>query len=229
MMRATIASRSIALEMAARTRVSRNGFLPPGAATPGAGVVEIVEMQIDHAVRQRLHHLEARVGLDARQILDRDVLDQVDVAGEQRGDARAGAGDRAEDDALPGRLLAPIGLVALQDDAVALGVAHEPVGAGADRGLAGIERLGLRVGADTLAFLPVERDRAGAVLPWRTGSRWSRARSASSGYGSSVVITTVSGSGAVMPVIARTLDAERRRRVLDPRRAAIPNRSRRWR
>ena len=109
MMRATIASRSIALEIASRTRLSRNGFLPP-ASHARAELVEIVEMQVDHAVREALHHLEVGILLDPGEILDRHVLDQVDVARQQRRDARAGAGDRAEDDALPGRLFAPVGI-----------------------------------------------------------------------------------------------------------------------
>ena len=106
MMRATIASRSMALEIASRTRLSRNGFLPSVPATPGGRLVDIVEMQVDDAVGEAFHDLEAG-WLDPREVLDRHVLDQVDVAGQQRRDARAGAGDRAEDDALPGRLVAP--------------------------------------------------------------------------------------------------------------------------
>src|SRR5712691_169753 len=120
-------------------------------------------MQIDDAVRERLLDLEARIGLDALEVLDRNVLDEIDVAREQRRHPRARAGDGPEDDARPRGLGAPVALVALQDDAVALGVAHEAVRTGADRGLAGIELLGARIGADALARLPVERDRAAAV------------------------------------------------------------------
>ncbi len=122
-------------------------------------------------------------------------------------------------DALPGRLVAPIGVVALQHDAVALGVAHEPVGPGADRGLAGIERLGLGIGADVLAFLAVERHRAGAVLLGGQDARWSKAR-----WQQRIRLVGRDHHGER---IGRRhagdrahVDAERRRRVLHPRRAA---------
>src|SRR5205823_13506209 len=81
-------------------------------------IVDVVEMQIDDARREPLHDLVSRARLDALQILDGNVLDQVDIAGEERGDARTRAGDGPKDDALPLRLLAPVVVIALKHDAI---------------------------------------------------------------------------------------------------------------
>ena len=93
MMRSTIALRLIALEMASRTFVEER-VLAVGAGDAGR-IALLVDMQIDDAVRQALDDLEAGL-LDAVEVLDRRRLDQVDVAREQRGDARRVAGDRPE-------------------------------------------------------------------------------------------------------------------------------------
>ena len=78
------------------------------------------------------------------------LLDRVDVAGQQRGHAGRLVLDDPERDLLPVRLLAPVGVVARELDAIAVGVSNELVAAAADRRLARVEVLGRRAGRDLL-------------------------------------------------------------------------------
>jgi hypothetical protein len=99
-------------------------------------VAEMVQVQIDDAVGDGLRDRQLRVLLEPRHVGGRHLVDHVDVAGEQSGYARRIGLDAAEHHALPARLLAPILVVALHDDAVAGRVFHEFVRTGADGRLA---------------------------------------------------------------------------------------------
>src|SRR3546814_1793676 len=107
----------------------------------------LIHVQVDDAVGQALGDLEA-LGLDALEVLQRRIVDHVDVAGQQRSHAWAVAGDRPEGDGFPGTLVAPVVVVALEDDLLAAREFLELVHAGADGGLAGVEVLGLWIAVD---------------------------------------------------------------------------------
>ena len=176
-------------------------------------------MQVDDAGGQPLHDLVIPVRLDPLEILDGHVLDHVDIARQQRRDARPGAGDRAEHDALPLRLVAPVAVVALEDDAIPLGEARKLVGPGADRRRTGVEGLGLREGACPLAFLSVERHLARAVR-LRRQDEDGRGFARQHRIGPRRRYHQRQRVGRRHAGDAARVDRERRRRVLHPRRAA---------
>ena len=80
-----------------------------------------------------------------RDVGGRHVLDHLHVAGQERRDARGVLRQQAQRHLLPRRLAAPVRVVARELDAIALRVAHELVGPGADRRLAGVEIVGGRL------------------------------------------------------------------------------------
>ena len=120
----------------------------PAALVGHAGrhVAALVEGEEDRAPGDLLLEAEARRRADALQIRGWHVLDHVEVVGEERGDARAVVRHDAEDDPVPGRLRAAVGVVAHELDAVAAGEARELVRPGADRRFAGVEVLGAGAG-----------------------------------------------------------------------------------
>ena len=149
-----MAGRLMALEIARRTRTSSSGFfgerLAVLARDERAGTVEIVEVEIDDAVRDLGSDVELRIVLEAGQVGGGHAFHRIDVAGEQRGDARRFALDDLERDLVPDRLVAPVVVVASEFDAVAAHVADELEAAAADRRLAAVEVVGRRVGGGLL-------------------------------------------------------------------------------
>jgi hypothetical protein len=106
-----------------------------------------VDVNIDEAICHGAIDVDALVAAQIDDVRRRHALDDLHVARQQRGDARRVLGKQAQRHLLPRRLAAPPGVVARKLDAVALGVARELVGSGADRGLAGIEVLRRRLGS----------------------------------------------------------------------------------
>ena len=103
-------------------------------------------MDVDEAVGDRPVDVDPLVLAQIDDVGRRHALDDLHVARQQRGDPRRVLRQQAQRDLLPRRLAAPPGVVARELDPVALGVAHELVRSGADRGLAGIEVLGRCLG-----------------------------------------------------------------------------------
>ena len=100
-------------------------------------VADLVHAEEDGAQFRALQHLGVRAGIDARDILDRNRLDDVDLARQQRRDARGVGADRREDDLLEIVLgLAPPVRVGLEHGLDAGLVALDREGAGA----VGVER-----------------------------------------------------------------------------------------
>src|SRR3546814_9905543 len=81
--------------------------------------------------------------------------------GQQRSHAWAVAGDRPEGDGFPGTLVAPVVVVAFEDDLLAALEFLELVHAGADGGLAGVEVLGLWIAVHAGPAVAAEADIAG--------------------------------------------------------------------
>jgi len=111
----------------------------------GSALARVVERQVDDAQARHLAHLHALVLAQPRQVGGRDLVDELHIAGQQRGGARAVVDDHAVGHALPVRLLAPVALVALELDAVAQAVGGDAEGAGADGRAPGVEVLRRRV------------------------------------------------------------------------------------
>ena len=97
-----------------------------------------VRLQEDHVLRHRLARLEGRVAFDRRHVFHRDAVDQVNIAGEQRGHACGRVGDESQRHRVPGRLLPPIGVVALQGDSIGTAPGDQTVWPRADCDLTGI-------------------------------------------------------------------------------------------
>ncbi len=114
----------------------------------GLDALEVVEVEVDHAMRDLGRHGEPGIALDSREVGGGRLLDRVDVVGQQRGHARRLVLDDPERDLLPRRLLAPIVVVAHQFDAVAIHVAHEFEAAAAHSSLARVEILRRCTGRD---------------------------------------------------------------------------------
>src|SRR3546814_14707097 len=72
-------------------------MLAVGAGDARRLLAMLIHVQVDDAVGQALGDLEA-LGLDALEVLQRRIVDHVDVAGQQRSHAWAVAGDRPEGD-----------------------------------------------------------------------------------------------------------------------------------
>ena len=108
------------------------------SACAHADVVErrlaVVHREDGLALGRADQHLEARVGLELRQVLGRRVVREgVDVAGHHRGEGGGRVGDELEGDLLERRRLAPVVVAADELDPVALHPVREGEGAGADR------------------------------------------------------------------------------------------------
>ena len=112
----------------------------------GAGVGQ----EKHHAVGGAAKDRDRGVGAEALDVVGRDVLHQVDVAGQQRGLAGGVVADHADEHAGVGRFDAPVVVVALERHALAVAEADEPVGSGADgdTGAAGLRRLAGQVRGD---------------------------------------------------------------------------------
>ena len=95
-----------------------------------------VRVKKNHPVRDFGEQADAIVRAYPRQIRCRDVLDRLHIAGQQRGQPRRAVRDKAQRDLAPGRLLAPVAIIALQLDAVVAQEFDEFVGTGADHALA---------------------------------------------------------------------------------------------
>ena len=83
--------------------------------------------------------MDLGIVLELGEVGGRRILDQVDVARQQRRDARGVVAERPQDHLRPGRLAAPVVVVALADDAAAALPFDELERAGADQAVAGIE------------------------------------------------------------------------------------------
>src|SRR6267143_7064510 len=95
-------------------------------------VVLLIEMEENRAPRDLLRRQQPGVAPDARQVRGGDLLDRVEVSGEEAGESCRVGGHDAERDLLPSRLRSPIVVVARELDAVAAREAHEPERTGAD-------------------------------------------------------------------------------------------------
>jgi hypothetical protein len=129
MMRSVMARRSIAMDNARRTRTSCSGLRPSGLAVvvrhEGAVLVlgaQVVEAEEDQPQPDRLAEMQPLVLAQPREVGGRHLVDEVEVAGQQRRGARGVVGDHAVVHALEGGRLAPVGRVALELDAVAAAV-----------------------------------------------------------------------------------------------------------
>ena len=105
-------------------------------------VAVAVQVEIDEAVSDGAVDAEALVLLELRHVRRRHVLDRLDVAGQQRCDARSILRQEAQRHFFPGRRAAPVRVVSRELDAVAFDIADELVGTGADGRLAAVEILG---------------------------------------------------------------------------------------
>src|SRR5439155_11860941 len=95
--------------------------------------------------RHLLNRIQPGVAPNARQVRGGNLLDRVELSGEEPGESRRVRGHDAQSHFLPGRafstLCPPIGVVACELDPVAARESHEPEGTGADHRLARIEIL----------------------------------------------------------------------------------------
>ncbi len=128
-----IASRSMAMLMACRTRLSANGFLPLTLEVCSSGEPTFMPKKM---VRFSGPRLTLRFGrlLQPVDVLHRHVLHEIDLARQQRRDARGvGLDHEIGDvgDAERNFALAPVGVVALEHGAHVLLARHQRVGAGA--------------------------------------------------------------------------------------------------
>ncbi len=101
-----------------------------------------IHVQVHQAERRHLEHRDRRIGRQPFDVGRRHALDDLHVAGQQRGHARGVGGQDAQRHAIPLRLLAPVGVVARQLQAVALGERDELVRSGADQRAAVVEIVG---------------------------------------------------------------------------------------
>ena len=144
MTRVLISSTSIALKKASRTRTSLNGFLPLTFEYSNSSR-SVVHAEEDGADFRSLEHLRVGAGIHARNILNRNRLDDIDFARQQRGDARGIGADRGENDFLEIVLgLAPPVRVGLEHGLHARLMALDGEGAGAVGMERGIARRGCR-------------------------------------------------------------------------------------
>ena len=97
------------------------------------GLMRHVERQKEHAQTLDLVDAHARVFLQARHFMHRNVVDEIGLARLQRREARRVLGDFLENDFFDRRLAAPIVVVAGENHVAAALIADEFVGAGADR------------------------------------------------------------------------------------------------
>ena len=130
--------------------MSSSGFFAKRLAVLGGDerthAIEVIEIEVDHSMRDLRRDVELGVGLEAREVRRRHAFDGVDVAGEQCRHARRLALDDLERDLVPDRLIAPVVVVAREFHPVAVYVAHELEAAAADGRLAAVEvvRRGIR-------------------------------------------------------------------------------------
>jgi hypothetical protein len=117
-----------------------------------AAGARIVRVQVDHPQPLDLGDGDAVVAAQARQVGGGDLVDDVDIAGEQRRGAGGVVGDEAVVDLRPFLARAVPGVIAREHGAVAGSVGDEAVGAGADGGAAAVVVLGAG------AFAGVARD-----------------------------------------------------------------------
>ena len=120
---------------------------------------QVVEAEEDEAEAGGLRQRQPLVAAQLGEVAGRHLVDDVDVAGQQRRGAGGVVGDHPVVHPGPGGLGAPVAVVALELDAVAVAVADHAEGAGADRHGAGVEALGRRRGMG----LAVEDHHAGEV------------------------------------------------------------------
>ena len=98
---------SIAWYSAWRTRLSLNGFLPLTFEYRSSSR-RLVHAEEHDPVLDALDHLDAGRLRQARHVLRRRVVDEVDLAGDQRGDARRVGDDRRVDDLVDVAVEAPV-------------------------------------------------------------------------------------------------------------------------
>jgi hypothetical protein len=103
--------------------------------------LRLVEPDVADVERRAVEDLEVRVALDRRDVLRLDEVVALDLARLKRLQARRVVGDRPEDQAVDVRLLAPVVVVADEDETVAARPRLELERAGARRVL-GAERPG---------------------------------------------------------------------------------------
>ncbi|MCY1217699.1 hypothetical protein D9M72_296220 [compost metagenome] len=116
-----------------RVLVQRRAFL---GGHVGRLVALGIEIQVDHAVRDLGEERQLGILPHLGQVGRRHVLDRLHVARQQRGQTRGRVGDEAQRGLVPGRLGAPVVVVAHQFDPVVAGVADELERPGADHALA---------------------------------------------------------------------------------------------
>src|SRR5690606_9044247 len=100
--------------------------------------IALVEGDVDHPIGETGGDVEA-AAFYAGEVLGRRVLDEVDVACEQRRDPRALVGERSHDDPLPGWRVAPVVGVAVEHDLLAAGEVRELIGPRAYREVGAVE------------------------------------------------------------------------------------------
>lgn len=140
-----MAWREIASEIAWRTRTSLSGFFASGrpALSVTNGETSRAESMCRYIRRNAGILNTETAGLAASLLMSGGgTLDDLHVAGQQRGHARGVGGQDAQRHAIPLRLLAPVGVVARQLQAVALGERDELVRSGADQRAAVVEIVG---------------------------------------------------------------------------------------
>ena len=124
--------------------MSLKGFLPLTFEYSSSSRT-LIHAEEDGADFRPCQHRALRTRIDARDVLDRNRLDHVDLAGQQRGDARCVGADRREDDFLQIMLgLAPPVRVRLEHGLHAGLMALDREGAGAVRVERGEARRGRR-------------------------------------------------------------------------------------
>ena len=124
--------------------------LAVGVGNADRRIAVLVEVDVDDPVGDRAGQGDLGIALELGEVGGRRILDQVDVARQDRRHARGVVGERPQDDLLPLGLAAPIGVVAFEHDAAAALPFDELERAGADQAVAGVELgrcLALRRGA----------------------------------------------------------------------------------
>ena len=105
----------------------------------------MIQPQENQAQPNRLRKCDPIILPELRQIRCRHLVNELNIAREQRRRARRVIGDHAIEHALEGRAVAPIIVVAFEFDPVAAAMRHNTIGPGANRRTARIEILSRRV------------------------------------------------------------------------------------
>ena len=109
-----------------------------------------IHVQVDHAVRDSIGHLDALVFLEFGGIRGGHALDHVYITRKQSRDAGRCAGDDAKGDLIPVRLIAPVVIVACDDHAVARDILLKTERTCTDHRFTRVEILGLGCFSDRL-------------------------------------------------------------------------------